>query len=106
MVLGEVVPITINHKKGSVDKNGVYYPINVGYIYNPTCKNEKQIVYLLGAYDPVDSYNGEFLAYVCSKGDDDRIVCGNFSDSYSDDQILSQIDFIDRYSSVVRPCSL
>lgn len=106
MVLGEVVPITINHRKGTVDENGVYYPINVGYIDNPCCKNGKQTVYLLGVFHPIDSYNGEFLGYVKSKGEDDRIVCGNFLDVYSDDQILSQIDFIDRYCMIERPISL
>lgn len=106
MILGEVVPITIDHRKGSVDENGVYYPINVGYINNPTCANGKQRVYLLGVYDPIDTYNGEFLGYVKSKGDEDRIVCGNFGEYFSDDQILSEIDFLDKYCSIERPVSI
>lgn len=106
MVLGEVVPITIDHRKGSVDENGVYYPINVGYVENSTLVGGKQRVYLLGVRDPIDSYNGEFLGYVKSKGDDDRIVCGNFTEYFSDEQILSEIDFLDRYCSIERPVSI
>lgn len=106
MIIGEAVSIIIDHKKGSVDENGIYYPINVGYIEDDSCLNSKRRVYLLGVYDPIDSYVGEFLGYIKSKGDEDRIVCGNFQEQFDNDQILSQIDFIDKYCSVERPINI
>ncbi len=106
MIIGEAVSIIIDHRKGSVDENGIYYPINVGYINDDSSLNGRIRVYLLGVYSPLDSYTGEFLGYIKSKGDEDRIVCGNFQEQFSDDQILSQIDFIDKYCTVERPVNI
>lgn len=106
MIIGEAVSIIIDHRKGSVDENGIYYPINVGYIDDNSCLNGKRRIYLLGVYSPLDSYTGEFLGYIRSKGDEDRIVCGNFQEQFSDDQILSQIDFIDKYCTIERPVNI
>jgi|GEM_PF-6845676 len=106
MVLGEVVCIKIDHKLGSVDDNGVYYPINVGYVNVNDYDDTKQIVYLLGVIDPVSEYNGEFIALVKCLGEDDKIVCAPFGSEYSNDQIAQEISFLDPYCSIERPVNI
>lgn len=105
MILGERVSIKIDHRKGSLDENGLYYPINVGYIDDPFLRN-RQKVYLLGVYDPVDEYEGEFIALVRSRGEDDRIVCQAYGNTFTDEQIEEQISFAERYVAIVRPVNI
>ncbi len=106
MVLGERVSIKIDHRKGSIDENGLYYPINVGYIEDSYGRVAIRKVYLLGVFDPVDEYDGEFVAYIRSRGEEDRIVCQAFGASYSDDQIEEEISFAEKYVAIVRPVGL
>ena len=106
MVLGEVVSIIIDHKIGSVDDNGVYYPINVGYISKNDYEGTRTTVYLLGVTDPVSEYNGEYVALVKCLGEDDKIVCAPFGFELSNDQIAQEISFIDPYCSIERPINI
>lgn len=106
MVLGERVSIKINHRKGSIDEKGLYYPINVGFIDDPYARGVMQKVYLLGVFAPVDEYEGEFVAYIRSRGEEDRIVCQAFGTSYSDEQIESEISFAEKYVAIVRPVNI
>lgn len=106
MVIGEVVNIKIDHRKGSIDENGLYYPINVGYVDEPYGRGARRKVYLLGVYDPIDEYNGEFVGYIRSRGEEDRIVCQAFGTTFSDEQIEEEISFAEKYIVIVRPISI
>ncbi|MBQ7653031.1 MAG: hypothetical protein IJS93_01520 [Clostridia bacterium] len=106
MVLGEVCCIKIDHKIGSVDENGLYYPINVGYISKDDFEDTRTIVYLLGVTDPVTEYNGEYIALVKCLGEEDKIVCAPFGFELSNDQIAQEISFIDPYCSIERPVNI
>lgn len=106
MVLGEVVSIIVDHKLGSVDDNGIFYPINVGYVNKSGYDTEKDIVYLLGVTDPVSTYDGEYIALVQCLGERDKIVCAPFGSEYSNDQIAQEISFIDPYCSIIRPINI
>ena len=106
MVLGEVVCIKIDHKIGSVDEDGVYYPINVGYVSKDDYEDTRTTVYLLGVTDPVTEYNGEYIALVKVLGEDDKIVCAPFGFEFSNDQIEQEISFKDPYCTIVRPVNI
>ena len=71
--LNKDVTINIDRKLGSLHpKHGFMYMLNYGYIPNTKSPDGEELdAYLLGVYEPVDSYEGKVIAIIKRTNDDD-----------------------------------
>ncbi len=77
----------------------IIYPVNYGYIPNKIAADgEEQDVYLLGIDYPVETYTGVIIA-ILKRADDveDKLVMAPAGVQFSDEEILEQTHFQERY---------
>lgn len=98
--LNKDVTINIDRKLGSLHpKHGFMYMLNYGYIPNTKSPdNEELDAYLLGVYEPVDSYEGHVIAIIKrTNDDDDKLIVVPKNKNYTDDQIKALTEFQERF---------
>ena len=98
--LNKDVTITIDRKLGSLHpKHGFMYMLNYGYIPNTKSPDGEELdAYLLGVYEPVDTYEGKVIAIIKrTNDDDDKLIVVPKDKDYTDDQINALTEFQERF---------
>ena len=83
------------------------FPVNYGFLPGvPAPDGDDRDVYLLGVFEPVESYQGRCIAVIHrdDDDDDDKLVVVPDGVEYSDEQIIALTEFPERHfeSSVTR----
>ena len=74
--LDKIVSVKIDRPLGSKHpKHGFIYPVNYGFIPNTISgDNEELDCYVLGIFEPVDSFSGRCIAIIHRINDNDMIL--------------------------------
>ena len=98
--LKKVVSIKIDRPLGSKHpKHDFIYPVNYGFIPNTISGDGEELdAYLLGVFDPVETYEGEVIAIIHrTNDDDDKLIVVPKGVNYSDDAIRALTEFQEKY---------
>ncbi len=98
--IGKKVSVTIDRKLGSKHPKWDYiYPINYGYIPNTISGDGEELdAYVLGAFEPIDTFEGVCIAIVHRlDDDDDKLIVVPEGKNYTDEQIDCLIEFQERF---------
>ena len=105
--IGTTVKVTIDRPFGSRHPEaGFIYPVNYGFLHGvPSPDGEDLDAYVLGVFQPVETFTGKCIAVIQrSDDDDDKLVVVPAGRDFSDEQILALTEFQERFfeSSVTR----
>ena len=105
--IGETVEIRIDRPLGSRHpKADLIFPVNYGFVPGePAPDGDDRDAYLLGVFEPVETFTGRCIAVIHREDDDDdKLVVVPDGVEYTDEQILALTEFLERFfrSSVVR----
>ncbi|MBR6689899.1 MAG: inorganic diphosphatase [Bacilli bacterium] len=105
--LGKEVEVIMDRKLGTLHpKHGFIYMLNYGYIPNTISPDGEELdAYVLGCYEPVDSFKGKVIAYIHRiNDDDDKLVVAPINKNYTDEQIIALTEFQERFfeSQIIR----
>ena len=80
-------------------KHGFIYPVNYGYVPGTVSGDGEELdCYVLGVFEPVEEYEGTFIAIVHrTDDDDDKLVIVPEGKTYSDEQIDALTEFQEQY---------
>jgi inorganic pyrophosphatase len=98
--LGQLVSIIIDRPLGSRHPDHAFiYPLNYGFVPNaPAPDGDDLDAYLLGVFEPVESFNGRCIAIIHRlNDDDDKLIIAPDGRSFSDDQIRALTEFQERF---------
>ena len=98
--LNKEVTINIDRKLGTLHpKHGFMYMLNYGYIPNTKSPDGEELdAYLLGVYEPVETYEGKVIAIIKRTNDeDDKLIVVPKDKEYNDDQINALTEFQERF---------
>ena len=98
--IGKEVEIVIDRALGTKHPNhGFIYTVNYGYVPNVISGDGEELdAYLLGVFDPVESYKGKCIAVIHrTNDDDDKIIVVPESVNYTDEQIRALTEFQERF---------
>ena len=98
--LGKNIKIKIDRQYGSRHpKYGFVYPVNYGYVPNTISDDGEELdAYLLGLFEPVEEFVGEWIAIIHrTKDDDDKLVIVPNDKYYSDEAIEALTEFQEQY---------
>lgn len=98
--IGQKVSVTIDRKLGSKHPNwGFVYPVNYGYIPNTVSGDGEELdAYILGVFDPVDTFDGTCIAVLHRLNeDDDKLIVVPNGANYTDDQIDCLTEFQEKF---------
>ena len=98
--LNKVVTVKIDRPMGSHHpKHGFIYPINYGFIPNTVSGDGEELdAYLLGVFEPVETYTGKVIAIIRRQDDDDdKLIVIPSDKTYTKDQILALTEFQERF---------
>ena len=107
-IIGSVVKGTVDRPMGSAhpDYPDMIYPINYGYVDGIfAADGEEQDVYIFGADEPLEIYEGKVIAiYHRTNDNEDKWIVSIDGRDYSDAEILDAIHFQEQYfeGSLVR----
>lgn len=100
--IGHIVTIRIDRPLGSQHpKWGFHYPVNYGYLPEViSADGEGLDAYVLGVDEPLEAFSGHCIAVLLRKDDpgDPKLVLVPPGLDFSDEDILAQVDFQERYS--------
>ncbi len=105
---GKEVQVIIDRPMGSEHPEyGFIYPINYGYIPNTIAGDGEELdAYVLGEFEPLESYTGKVIAIIHRKDDnEDKLVVAKDSISYSKAQIEALTEFVERFFDSEVLCS-
>ena len=105
----------LNHTvSGKIDRplgsrhpqHGFIYSVNYGYVPNtPASDGDDLDAYVVGVFDPIETFTGRCIAIVrCLDDDDDKLIIAPEGRQYSDEQIQALTEFQERFfrSIIVR----
>lgn len=98
--LNKIVTVNIDRKLGTLHpKHGFMYMLNYGYIPNTKSPDGEELdAYLLGVFDPVDTFEGNVIAIIKRTNDnDDKLIVVPKDKEYTDDQIKALTEFQERF---------
>ena len=98
--LGKVLEVKMDRMLGTRHpKHGFMYPVNYGYIPNTVSGDGEELdAYLLGVYEPTESYIGKCIAVIHRiNDDDDKLVVVPEGKNYTDEQIRALTEFQERF---------
>lgn len=98
--LNKIVTVNIDRKLGTLHpKHGFMYMLNYGYISNTKSPDGEELdAYLLGVFDPVDTFEGKVIAIIKRTNDnDDKLIVVPKDKEYTDDQIKALTEFQERF---------
>lgn len=98
--LNKIVTVNIDKKLGTLHpKHGFMYMLNYGYIPNTKSPDGEELdAYLLGVFDPVDTFEGKVIAIIKRTNDnDDKLIVVPQDKEYTDDQIKALTEFQERF---------
>lgn len=100
-IIGTTVKGHIDRPLGSTHPNypGMIYPINYGYVDGVfAADGEEQDVYVFGINEPLKTFEGKVIAvYHRINDNEDKWIVSLDGKDYSNEEILSTIDFQERY---------
>lgn len=105
--LDRTVAVTIDRPLGSRHpEHGFVYPVNYGYVPDTVSGDGEEIdAYVLGVFEPLDTFEGCCIAVIHrSDDDDDKLVVAPEGVAYSGEQIRALVEFQERFfaSTIVR----
>jgi len=105
--LGKQITVTMDRPLGSKHPKHTYiYPINYGYIADTLSADGEEIdAYVLGVFEPLESFQGDCVAIIHrTNDDDDKLIIVPTGKSYSDEQIRALTEFQERFfqSQIIR----
>ena len=98
--IGSRVTVTIDRKLGSKHPNwGYIYPNNYGYIANTISGDGEELdAYVLGVFEPLDTFEGICIAVIHRlNDDDDKLIVVPEGKSYTDEQINCLTEYQERF---------
>ncbi|KKQ67321.1 MAG: hypothetical protein US86_C0001G0248 [Candidatus Daviesbacteria bacterium GW2011_GWA2_38_24] len=98
--LNKEVAVKVDRPLGSKHpKHGFLYPVNYGYIEGVKAPDGEDLdAYVLGVFEPVETFTGKCIAIIHRKNDkDDKLVVVPEDTNYSDDQIKALVEFQERF---------
>ena len=98
--LNKTVTIKIDRPMGSHHPKHVFiYPVNYGFIPDTISGDGEELdAYLLGVFEPVETYTGKVIAIIRRQDDDDdKLIVVPADKSYTPDQILALTEFQERF---------
>lgn len=98
--IGKMVTVKMDRPLGSVHpKHGFIYPVNYGYIPGTVSGDGEELdAYVLGEYNPLDTFEGRVIAVVHRlDDDDDKLVVMADGRNYTDDQISALVEFQEQW---------
>lgn len=98
--LNKTVTIKIDRPMGSRHpKHSFFYPVNYGFVPNTTSGDGEELdAYLLGVFEPVETYTGKCIAIIHRTNDnDDKLIIVPEDKSYTPDQIRALTEFQERF---------
>ncbi|MBQ7243198.1 MAG: inorganic pyrophosphatase [Bacilli bacterium] len=107
-LLGKEVLVIVDRPYGSVHPKhpNIHYSVNYGYIELMKAPDgEYQDAYILGINEPLESYKGIVIAIIHRTNDvEDKLVVAPKGIPFTDDEILSSVNFQEQYfeSVIVR----
>ena len=102
--IDKIVSIHIDRPLGSRhQQHGFFYPLNYGYVPGTQATDgEEQDAYVLGVFKPLEQFEGRCIAVIHRLDDnDDKLVLVPDSVQYTDDQVLAQTAFQERFFKAV-----
>ncbi len=105
--LNKTVTVKIDRPMGSKHpKHGFIYPVNYGYVPDTISGDAEELdAYVLGIYEPLDSFTGKCIAVIHRLNDtDDKLIVAPENVCFSDEQIRALTDFQERFfeSEIIR----
>ena len=106
--LNKNITVEIDRPMGSKHpKHGFIYPVNYGFVPNTISDDGEEIdCYVLGIFEPVETYTGKCIAIIHRLNDnDDKLIIVPEDSNFSDDAIRALTDFQEHYfeSVIIRP---
>ncbi len=98
--LGQRVHVRIDRPIGSRHPNhGFIYPVNYGFVPDTLAADGEELdAYVLGVFEPLETFTGVCLAILHRlDDDDDKLVLAPEGKSYTDDQIRALTEFQERF---------
>lgn len=106
--LNKFITIKIDRPLGSKHpKHGFIYPINYGFVPNTISGDFEELnVYVLGVYEPLETFTGKCIAIIHrTNDDDDKLVVVPENKTFTNLEIRALTDFQEQYfeSTIIRP---
>ena len=106
--LNKILEIKIDRPMGSKHpKHGFIYPVNYGYVPNTISGDGEELdAYVLGIYEPLETFTGECIAIIHRTNDnDDKLVIVPDNKTFTNEEIKVLTDFQEQYftSIILRP---
>ncbi len=106
--LNKTLTIKIDRPMGSNHpKHGFIYPINYGYVPDTTSGDGEELdCYVLGIYEPIETFTGKCIAIIHrTNDDDDKLILTHENEDFSDEEIRALTNFQERFfeSKIIRP---
>ena len=98
--LRKIFEVKIDRPFGSKHpKHGFIYPVNYGYVPNTVSGDGEELdCYVLGVFEPIDSFKGKCIAVIRRINDnDDKLIIVPEGKDYSNDAIEALIEFQEKY---------
>ena len=98
--LEKEVKVIIDRKLGTLHpKHGFIYMLNYGYIPNTISPDGEELdAYVLGCFEPVETFEGKVIAYIHRiNDDDDKLIVVPLNKNYTDEQIIALTEFQERF---------
>ena len=87
-------------------KHNFMYPVNYGYVPGTVSGDGEELdAYVLGVFEPLNSYIGKCIAVIHrTNDDDDKLVVVPEGKNYTDEQIRALTEFQERFfeSEIIR----
>ena len=98
--LNKILEVKIDRPIGTKYKNyETIYPINYGYVPNTISGDGEELdCYILGIYEPLETFKGKCIAIIHrTNDDDDKLVLAPENKTYTNTEIKALTDFQERY---------
>ena len=98
--LNKILEVKIDRPIGTKYKNyETIYPINYGYVPNTISGDGEELdCYILGIYEPLETFKGKCIAIIHrTNDDDDKLVLAPENKTYTNTEIRALTDFQERY---------
>ena len=97
-LMGKTVHVVVDRPMG-YEHGGLIYPVNYGYIPGvPAGDGEEQDAYILGVNEPVTEFDGQVIAAIRRKNDnEDKLVVAPAGSVYHQGQIAEAVHFQEQY---------
>lgn len=106
--LGQAVTVIIDRPLGSCHpRHGFLYLLNYGYIPHTLAPDGEAVdAYVLGVFEPIDTFIGRCIAVIQrTDDDDDKVVVAPAGITYSGEQIRALTEFQERFFQSVITCA-